>query len=260
MTTPHRVSGQVPRHREAADIRVEQAMHCGVLVCSRETLLSTVAQLMAQHRIHSVIVADNAGSLWGVISDLDLVAAASVRDLEEQSAGATAASEALTVASRETLLRAAQIMTEHASAHLMVVDRKSGRPVGVRRSISRARSQPSVRPAERMDADASTVGLAPLVTALATGLGATPFLVFRSLGLRWLALANAAAAGFTGARLGRDWGKTGAVPGRCLFPAMSIETGAARARTRGPREAAQRAAASRGSRLRPGSVRRRLKR
>lgn len=47
-----------------------------------------------------------------------------------------------------------------------------------------------------MDATASTVFLAALGTALATGLGALPFLVLRRPSHRWLGSSNAAAAGF----------------------------------------------------------------
>jgi zinc transporter, ZIP family len=44
--------------------------------------------------------------------------------------------------------------------------------------------------------NAVTVFLAALVTALATGLGAAPFFLVRSIPRRWLGLANAAASGF----------------------------------------------------------------
>ena len=44
--------------------------------------------------------------------------------------------------------------------------------------------------------DAVTVFAAALLTALATGLGAAPFFVARSVSRRWLGLSNAAAAGF----------------------------------------------------------------
>jgi ZIP family zinc transporter len=47
-----------------------------------------------------------------------------------------------------------------------------------------------------MEVNAASVGLAALVTALATGLGALPFAVFPEIGRRGLALANAGAAGF----------------------------------------------------------------
>jgi CBS domain-containing protein len=121
-------------HRLAvARASVEDAMHHGVVTCSRHDPLSLVAGLMAGHRIHAVVVADDDaddGAFWGVVSDLDLVAAASVRELSEQTAGATAATPALTITPGDSLHRAAQLMTEHGIAHLVVVA-LDGQPVGV---------------------------------------------------------------------------------------------------------------------------------
>ena len=85
------------------------------------------------HRVHCIVVTDDPGdaeSLWGIVSDLDLAAAASVRDLAEQTAGATAATAVLTIAPDETVQRAAQLMTEHGTTHLVVVDAER-RPVGI---------------------------------------------------------------------------------------------------------------------------------
>ena len=116
----------------SAEIPVSAAMHSGVLTCSRDASLADVAELMTSHRVHCVVVTDDAAdaNLWGVVSDLDLVAASSVRDLEEQTAGGTAATTALTIAPGESVQRAAQLMTEHATAHLVVVDH-ARRPIGV---------------------------------------------------------------------------------------------------------------------------------
>jgi CBS domain-containing protein len=112
---------------------VAAAMHSGVLTCSRDASLADVAQLMARCRVHCVVVTDDAAganALWGVVSDLDLVAASSVRDLDEQTAGGTAATTPLTIAPGESVQRAAQLMTEHATAHLIVVD-DARTPIGV---------------------------------------------------------------------------------------------------------------------------------
>jgi crotonyl-CoA carboxylase/reductase len=119
---------------------VRDAMHEGVLSCSEDTPLSTVAELMAGRGVHCVVVtgADDR-AVWGVISDLDLVAAAGVRDLDAQSAGGSAATPALAIAPGDTLQRAAQMMTEHAAAHLLVVDDVSGVPVGVLSTLDIAR-------------------------------------------------------------------------------------------------------------------------
>ena len=92
------MSNQRGAEPASARIRVSAAMHDGVLTCPRQASLARVAELMASHRVHCVVVTDepgDAGSLWGIVSDLDLAAAASVRDLDEQIAGATAATAAL---------------------------------------------------------------------------------------------------------------------------------------------------------------------
>jgi CBS domain-containing protein len=123
-------------------VLVRQAMHEGVLVCPVDTPLSAVAELMSTHNIHCMVVADDpegAPSLWGIVSDLDLVAAATVRSLDEQSAGGSAATPALTIAPDESLRRAAQMMTEHAVAHLVVVEPTALRPVGVLSTLDVAR-------------------------------------------------------------------------------------------------------------------------
>ena len=96
---------------------------------------------MTDERVHCVVVIDDPSSmrsLWGVISDLDLIAAASVRGLAEQTAGGTAMTPAVTIAPGEQLERAATLMTRHGVAHLVVVDPVEERPVGVVSSLDLA--------------------------------------------------------------------------------------------------------------------------
>lgn len=131
MSTTQRSNRAV--HPASSQIGVSDAMHHGVLTCSRDASLLEVARLMAGERVHCVVVKDeleDPNALWGLVSDLDLVAAASVRDLDEQAAGATAATPALTITPDETLQRVAQLMTEHGTSHLVVVD-AARRPVGI---------------------------------------------------------------------------------------------------------------------------------
>lgn len=54
---------------------VADVMHPGVVSCPPETDLVTVARMMASHHIHAVVVSGEQLE-WGLISDLDLVAAA----------------------------------------------------------------------------------------------------------------------------------------------------------------------------------------
>lgn len=125
---------------ELGTIPVAEAMHHGVISCRPDTPLSVVAEVMVAERVHCVVVDDNGGEhgLWGIISDLDLVAAAGVRALDEQSAGGSAASPLVTISPEETLQRAAQLMTEYTTAHLIVV--ADGRPAGVLSTLDIARA------------------------------------------------------------------------------------------------------------------------
>jgi len=114
--------------------RVADAMHWGLIHCTPETSLRTVAALMSGERVHCVVVTENpqaARSLWGVVSDLDLVAAATVRSLDAQRAGGTAMRPAVTAVPHEALEAAARRMTKHGISHLVVIDVVGQRPLGV---------------------------------------------------------------------------------------------------------------------------------
>jgi CBS domain-containing protein len=133
-------------HRDLTEVRVADAMHPGVVTCPLETPLRDVAWMMALYRIHAVVAfgeddddVDGPG-LWGVVSDLDLVEAAVAGRVEDLSARGTAVTPALTIHRDETLQQAAQLMTQHDVAHLIVVDRRSSRPVGVVSTLDVARA------------------------------------------------------------------------------------------------------------------------
>ena len=114
--------------------RVADAMHWGLIHCTPETSLRAVAALMSGERVHCVVVTEDppaARSLWGVVSDLDLVAAMTVRPLDDQRAGGTAMKPAVTAVPHEPLENAARRMTEHGVAHLVVIDVVGQRPLGV---------------------------------------------------------------------------------------------------------------------------------
>jgi CBS domain-containing protein len=116
-------------------LRVEDVMHAGLVTCPPHTTLRGVARILAAHRIHAVVVADDRGrdpkDVHGVVSDLDLLAAAVRSPLEEQTAGTAAATPAHVVPAGSTVEAAARAMVENRVAHLVVVDEESGRTVGV---------------------------------------------------------------------------------------------------------------------------------
>ena len=121
------------RTSRLASTTVADAMHPGVHSCSADATLSEVAEIMAERHVHAVVVADGQVDTRhvGMISDLDLIAAATVRDLDAQVAGGSAGSRVLTVAPSDSLEHAAQLMTRHGTAHLLVVDPGDDRPRGV---------------------------------------------------------------------------------------------------------------------------------
>jgi CBS domain-containing protein len=126
---------QAPR---LAHVRVGDAMHHGVLSCAPDTPLGDVADIMAGHRVHCVVV-DEVGrrstGAWSVVSDRDLMAAAAADRIDEPVAGSVAGTSVPRIGSGEPLTRAAQLMAEHDVSHLIVVGEASGRPEGVLSSL-----------------------------------------------------------------------------------------------------------------------------
>jgi CBS domain-containing protein len=115
--------------------QVSDFMRAGVLSCSPDTPLQTVARMMATHHVHCIAVTpsdqpgDPPGPPWGIVSDLDLAEAAA--ESESLTAGEVCATEVVTVEPSERLERAAELMAEHETAHLVVVDPSLRIPIGV---------------------------------------------------------------------------------------------------------------------------------
>jgi CBS domain-containing protein len=118
-------------------ITVGEAMHRGIVTCAPTAGLREVAGLLAEHGVHCAVVAgDPDHTLWGTVSDLDLM-----RGLNSPVplvAGNLAALDVVTVTPRDELRRAARLMAEHGAAHLIVVE--DGTPVGVLSTLDVARA------------------------------------------------------------------------------------------------------------------------
>ena len=110
-----------------ASFTVLNALQLGLVECPPEADLATVARLMAENRIHCVIVSgierrDGRGEHldWGIVSDLDLMA--SLRpECAGSTAGELAASDVVIADPSDTLEHVAQLMAEHSTAHVVVV-------------------------------------------------------------------------------------------------------------------------------------------
>jgi CBS domain-containing protein len=125
------------------DRRVSDAMHWGLVHCSPDASLREVAALMSTEDVHCIVVTDDptdATSLWGVVFDSDLIAASTVRSLEEQRAGGSAMKPAVSALPHERLEDAAKRMTAHGVSHLVVMDDIANRPLGILSTLDLART------------------------------------------------------------------------------------------------------------------------
>lgn len=124
---------------------VIDAMSTGVINCPPDTPLYGVARLMVDHHIHAVYVFDYGFeddenvTPWGLVSDLDLVAAAR-GEFDTRSARDAAVTPLVTILSTDSLDTAAEVMAEQGVSHLAVLDAASGRPIGVVSTIDVART------------------------------------------------------------------------------------------------------------------------
>lgn len=119
-------------------------MTTGVIRCAPHTPLRHVARIMAEARVHAVYVFDFGDEddvspeMWGLVSDLDLVAAAR-GDIDTRTARDASVTPLVDVRTDDSLDRAAQLMSEYGVSHLAVVDPGTRQPVGVLSTLDVAR-------------------------------------------------------------------------------------------------------------------------
>ncbi len=119
-----------------ATTKVVDVMHPGIVACTPDTPVATVARIMAVHRVHCVGVVgidstEGRGQhfSWGLIADIDLVIALH-RDPPSAPAVRIASGRPPAVAESDSLQRAAELMLEHDTRHLVAVD-GTGLPSGI---------------------------------------------------------------------------------------------------------------------------------
>jgi CBS domain-containing protein len=122
---------------------VAEAMHPGVITCPADASLRTVARMMAAYRVHCIFVVyepeEPASPSLSVVSDLDLAGGLMDGGLDQRTAGELAATPLVTIRADETLDRAAQLMAEHGTAHLVVMEADTSIPAGVLSTLDLAR-------------------------------------------------------------------------------------------------------------------------
>jgi len=123
---------------------VGDAMHPGVITCLPRASLRDVARIMSSSRVHAVVVwgdeEDDSEGIWGLVSDLDLVAAAAQGSPTARSAVGVAGTPTVTVRDSDTLQHAAELMSQNGVTHLVVVADGVERPAGILSTLDLARA------------------------------------------------------------------------------------------------------------------------
>ena len=117
---------------------VLNALQLEPVECPADADVRSIARTMAEHSVHCVVVRDIEPNRWGIVSDLDLMAALRP-ELADVTAAQLAATDLLVVRPEDTLQRAAQLMAEHQATHAVVVDPATGQPVGILSTLDVAR-------------------------------------------------------------------------------------------------------------------------
>ena len=117
--------------------RVHDVMRVGVVTCHPDTSLRDACRIMVGYQIHSLLVGDvgSGESPWGIVTDLD-IAAAATSESSELTAADLASRDLVTVPANETLAGAAKLMGDRRCSHLLAVQPDTGRPVGVISALS----------------------------------------------------------------------------------------------------------------------------
>lgn len=135
MTTPTPARPEEPA--TGAPPSVREVMHTGVIEVPAQATIGEIAARMTERHIHCVVVSGLAAgpdSLaevgWGIVSDIDLMRAIAT-EREGASAGTIAATDAPVIGPDESVIRAAQLMAEHETAHLLVAADGDDYPLGI---------------------------------------------------------------------------------------------------------------------------------
>jgi CBS domain-containing protein len=122
-----------------ADLKVSEYATDTILACQPDAPLREVAELMANNRVHAVMVVNDVAPEPPVITDRDLAAAAASGHFDELYARDVSGGEAVSIAADDGLEVAAALLAERRVSHLVVRD-SMRKPVGVLSVLDLARA------------------------------------------------------------------------------------------------------------------------
>jgi CBS domain-containing protein len=115
---------------------VDDVMHPDIIACAPTATLAEVAEVMARHRVHCVLVTGSLSEtpsehpVWGVVSDADIVAAG-IDAAGVDTAATLAGSPVVSAVPGTPLADAGRRMLQHHTSHVVVVDPDTHEALGV---------------------------------------------------------------------------------------------------------------------------------
>jgi CBS domain-containing protein len=134
-TTPRHPLPPAAPSPPSAEVTVGDVMRRGVIFCERQASAQELADTMIAHGVHSVAVLGHtqnerhAPAVWGIVSDVDLLAAALDPDAPG-TAGDLAHQPVITIRATRPIREAAETITTYRVNHLVVIDGEVQTPVG----------------------------------------------------------------------------------------------------------------------------------
>ena len=113
-------------------MKICDLMHKGVIFCYPEDTVKEVARIMDDNRIRSVVVVDQTGEVWGVISIMELMPLYG-KELESIKAEDVMRPYKIEIDPQAPVEHAIKLMKQRKFEHLVIIDPHAGpkRPIGI---------------------------------------------------------------------------------------------------------------------------------
>ena len=102
------------------DKQVKDVMSKDILSARLKSTLKEISEILIKHRISAVLIRDDSGNPWGVITTRDIVCSMTKADFYDLTAEDVMTRDLVTIRPRSTLLRAAKKMMEEKVQRLIV--------------------------------------------------------------------------------------------------------------------------------------------
>lgn len=113
-------------------MKICDLMHKGVIFCYPDDSAKDIARMMKENQIRSVVVMDETGEVWGLVSIMELLPLYN-RNLDEIRAEDIMRPYQIEVDPQWSIEKAIEIMQKRKIEHLIIIDPHAGpkRPVGI---------------------------------------------------------------------------------------------------------------------------------